>query len=113
MVNHPRRNRLAEYGGRIVETDGRKTVQLVDPNDNAERRFQYRKVGPARIEKRILMSNGKPFRDGSPWELMTVDEIAQLHIARGEYHPILDPLGITSAEIIEAARTNAMQRREN
>ena len=30
---------------------------------------------------------------GSPWETMTVDEIGSLLANRGEYHPILDPLG--------------------
>lgn len=93
MVNHPRRNKLAAYGGRIVATDDRKTVELRDVNDNAQRRFQYRRLDDG-IERRVLMSNGEPFRDGSPWEPMTEDEIAQLRSVRGEYHPILDPLGL-------------------
>lgn len=94
MVNHPRRNKIAEYGGRIIETDGRKTVELRAVNDNAKRRFQYRRLGDG-VERRILQSNGKPFVDtGSPWEPMTEDEIAQLRIVRGQYHPVLDPLGL-------------------
>lgn len=93
MVSHPRRNKLAEYGGRIIDTDGQKTVEMRDPNDNAKRRFQYRRAGDA-IERRVLQSNGEPFRDGSPWEQMTEDEVAQMRSVRGAYHPILDPLGL-------------------
>lgn len=105
MVNHPRRNKITEYGGRIINTDGRKTVELRDANDNAKRRFQYRRVGLAAIQRRVLTADGKPFIDtGSPWELMTFDEVAQLHSVRGEYHPILDPLGITSEDIMQEAR---------
>lgn len=95
MVNHPTRNKLAAYGGKIVNTDGRKTVQLINANDNAYRRFQYRRTLDDRgIERRVLRDNGKPFLDtGSPWETMTIDEIGALMAVRGEYHPILDPLG--------------------
>jgi len=94
MVNHPRRNKLAAYGGRIITIDERRTVQLVDPNDNAQRRCQYRctRDGDG-IERRVLCDNGEPFIDGSPWEKMTIDEIGALQSMRGEYHPILDPLG--------------------
>ena len=82
------------YGGRIIETDGRETVELRDPNDNAQRRYQYRRTPDGGLERRVLCSDGEPFLDtGSPWEQMTVDEIAQLHARRGEYHPILDALG--------------------
>lgn len=95
MVNHPKRNKLAAYGGRIIDTDGRKTVELRDVNDNAKRRFQYRRTEHGGLEKRVLSENGEPFRDtGSPWESYTEDEIAQLRSVRGEYHPILDPLGL-------------------
>ncbi len=45
-------SKLATYGGRIVETDGEKTVELRDPNDNAGRRCQYRRVGLASILRR-------------------------------------------------------------
>lgn len=111
MVNHPNRNKLAAYGGRIVETDGRKTVEMRDANDNAKRRLQYRRCDVSGIERRVLMSNGKAFRDGSPWEQMSVDEIMHMHMQRGEYHPILDPLGITAEEIIQEAQINTMVRR--
>lgn len=108
MVNHPRRNKLAEYGGRIIDTDGRKTVELRDPNDNAAGRFQYRRAGLAAIERRVLTAEGKPFIDtGSPWELMDFDAVAQLHMTRGEYHPILDPLGITSDAILQEVQIRA------
>lgn len=94
MVNHPQRSKLAAHGGRIIETDGRKTVELRDPNDNAKRRFQYRRSDDG-LERRVLRENGEPFLDtGSPWEPMTEDDIAQLRSVRGEYHPILDPLGM-------------------
>lgn len=95
MVNHPRRSKLAEYGGRIITIDERRTVQLIDPNDNAQRRFQYRRtLDGGGIERRVLRDNGEPFRDtGSPWEQMSEDEIARLRMMRGTYHPILDPLG--------------------
>lgn len=107
MVNHPRRNKLAEYGGKIIDTDGRKTVELRDPNDNAARRFQYRRAGLATIERRVLTA-GKPFIDtGSPWELMDFDEVAQLHMTRGEYHPILDPLDITPEAMLQEAQIRA------
>ena len=93
MVNHPRRNMLAEHGGRITETDGRRTVEIRDPNDNAKRRFQYRRSDDG-LQRRILRDNGEPFLDtGSPWESMTIDEIGSMLANRGEYHPILDPLG--------------------
>lgn len=95
MVNHPKRNKLAEYGGKIIETDGLRTVEMVSPNDNARRKFQYRRSEDGGLERRVLQSSGKPFVDtGSPWEQMSEDEIAQLHLTRGEYHPILDPLGL-------------------
>ncbi len=94
MANHPRRNKLAAYGWRIITTDERRTVQLVDPNDNAQRRFQYRRTDGSSIERRVLRCDGKPFTDtGSPWEQMTIDEIGSLRAMRGEYHPILDSLG--------------------
>ena len=95
MVNHPRRNKLAAYGGRIITIDERRTVQLVDPNDNAQRRFQFRRtLDDSGIERRVLRDNGEPFIDtGSPWQAMTIDEIGSLLANRGEYHPILDPLG--------------------
>jgi hypothetical protein len=81
--------KLKEYGGRLVDTDGRLTVELVDPNDNARRRFQYRRAGEG-IDRRILQSDGEPMLDGSPWEPC---DLAIMRAARGNYHPILDPLG--------------------
>ena len=87
--------KLAEYGGKLIQTDGRKTVQLVDPNDNARRRFQYRLSENGSIEKRVLRANGKPFLDsGSPWETLSVNDVLALQAVRGRWHPILDPLGL-------------------
>ena len=86
--------RLSRYGGRIIETDGIGTVELRDPNDNAGRRYQYRRAA-AGIERRVLRDNGQPFFDtGSPWESMTVPELSRMLAIRGDYHPILDPLGL-------------------
>lgn len=88
---------LRQYGGRMVTTDGRATVELRDPNDNARRRFQYRRTldGVVPLERRVLASDGQSFRDtGSPWEAMSWEDFAALQSVRGAYHPILDPLGL-------------------
>jgi hypothetical protein len=81
--------------------DGMPLVEMVDPNDNARRRFQYRRIGihdPLRgligIQRRVLTRDGSPMDDGSPWETYTLEEFAALNAARGQYHPILDPLGL-------------------
>lgn len=37
-------SRLSDYGGRLLTIDGQRVVQLVDPNDNAHRRHQYRRA---------------------------------------------------------------------
>jgi len=86
-------NRLQQYGGRMIETDGRPTIELVDPNDNAQQRFQYRRSGDG-IERRVLAHDGRAMRDGSPWERMTASEVFAMVQIRGQYHPILDPLGL-------------------
>lgn len=92
------RQKIEEYGGSIIETDGKRTIELIDPNDNAKRRFQYRAI-EAGIESLVLQANGEPFIDtGSPWE--PVDLKAMLRM-RGNYHPIIDELG---ADIIRATR---------
>jgi len=98
------RDSLAACGGRIVETDGSRTVELRDPNDRAGRLYQYRRYGRALVERRVLQSNGEALSDGSPWEQMTLHEIMQLHMQRGKYHPILDPLGITAKDLMDEAR---------
>lgn len=60
MVNHPRRSKLAAYGGRIIAVDDRRTVELVGANDNAKRLFQYRAtVDGDGIERRVLRENGQ------------------------------------------------------
>ena len=87
--------KLKEYGGRLIQTDGQKTVQLIDPNDNARRRFQYRLSQGGSIERRVLRANGKPFLDtGSPWETFSSHELLALQAQRGQWHPILDSLGL-------------------
>ena len=95
MTAHPNRSRarLAEYGAKLRTIDGRRVVEMLDPNDNARRRFQYRRIGDG-LERRVLRSDGSPFRDtGSPWE--PVDDLDRMRAMRGHYHPILDPLGLT------------------
>ena len=88
-------SKLAAHGGRIITVDGKRTVELRDPNDNARCRFQYRRTEDGGMERRVLRENGEPFLDsGSPWEQYTDDEIARLRVMRGAYHPILDPLGL-------------------
>jgi len=95
MTTHPHRNRLAVYGGRIIQTDDRRTVEMVGANDNAHRRFQYRcTIDGSGIERRVLQSTGEPFLDtGSPWEVLGPADMAHLISVRGRYHPILNPLG--------------------
>lgn len=95
MSNHPHRNRLARYGARIVLTDGQRTVEMGDPNDNAGRRYQYRRSLDGGLERRVLRDDGTPMGDtGSPWEPYTDGDLAALRAVRGDYHPILDPLGL-------------------
>lgn len=103
MIAHPNRSRsrLAQYGARLRTIEGRKTVETVDPNDGARRRFHYRRSPGGGLERRILRSDGSPFIDtGSPWEPYTAREIAAMAAQRGEYHPILDPLGLDNAAIL-------------
>ena len=95
MTNHPRRSRarLAQYGARLRTIDGQRVVEIVDLNDGALRRFQYRRSA-AGLQRRVLRADGTPMMDGSRWEDFSAEEIANLYRARGEYHPILDPLGL-------------------
>jgi hypothetical protein len=95
MGNHPNRTRarLARYGAKLRTIDGVTVVEMVDPNDNARRRFQYRR-SEAGLQRRILRADGAPLVDGSPWEEFAAHELAALYATRGQYHPILDPLGL-------------------
>jgi len=97
VTNHPSRSRarLAEYGARLRTVDEQTVlVEMTDPNDGSMSRYQYRRLDDG-IERRILAHDGSPFRDtGSPWEPLSRNEIAALRAVRGEYHPILDPLGL-------------------
>jgi len=82
--------KLKQCGGRLIETGDRIGIELVDPNDNAQRRFQYRREGEG-LERRMLQADGRPFDDGSPWEPC---DLAAMRAGRGIYHPILDTLGL-------------------
>ena len=88
------RTKLKQYGGKLLRVDGRKTVQLVDPTDNARRRFQYRAALGGGLEKRMLRPDGERYPSGSPWEPYSAFELASLLLQRGQWHPILDPLGL-------------------
>lgn len=92
MTNHPNRSRtrLSQYGAKLRTVDGSTVVEIVDPNDGARRRFQYRRIGET-VERRVLQANGSPMLDGSPWEAV---DLEALRAVRGRYHPILDPLGL-------------------
>lgn len=86
-------SQLSEHGGRMIQTDGIDTVELIDPNDNARARYQYRRAGET-IERRRLMESGEPYNDGSPWTIVSESDLAAMRAMRGKYHPILDPLGL-------------------
>lgn len=85
---------LAQYGGRMLTIDGHAVVELVNPNDNARARHQYRRTPDGDLEHRVLMSDGEPDADGSPWVRRSPHDLARLRSVRGEYSPILDPLGL-------------------
>ncbi len=93
MTNHPRRSRsrLAQYGARLRTIDGLKTVELVDPNDNGRARYQYQRYNDV-VLRRVLSADGTTIV--TDWVALTRDELAALMRVRGEYHPILDPLGL-------------------
>jgi hypothetical protein len=82
-------SKLAEYGGRMIQTDGRTTVEITNPNESRKRLFQFRRSAEG-IERRIMQSDGEPMPDGSPWE--PCDLLTMLAV-RGSFHPVLDPLG--------------------
>lgn len=92
MTNHPRRSRarLAEYGARLRTIDGVTVVEMIDPNDGSRSRYQYRREA-ATVARRVLSSDGVVIAD---WTPMTLSELAVLMSVRGQYHPILDPLGL-------------------
>jgi len=92
MTNHPRRSRsrLAQYGARLRTIDGKRVVEMVNPNDNSRARYQYRRCHDT-VLRRVLTADGETITD---WTALTADELAQLVRTRGDYHPILDPLGL-------------------
>jgi hypothetical protein len=87
MTAHPNRsrNRLAQYGARLRTVDGRKVVEMCDPNDGAQRVHQYRRGADGGLERRTPQTE---------WQLVTAEELARMIGARGDYHPILSPLGV-------------------
>jgi len=93
MTNHPRRSRsrLAQYGARLRTIDGQRVVEMVNPNDNSRARYQYQRYNDV-VLRRVLAADGKTIV--TDWTALTRDELASLVRVRGEYHPILDPLGL-------------------
>jgi hypothetical protein len=84
-------SKLREYAARYTREDGRLVLEMQDPNDNSRSIYQYRRANDLRyIERRRISEDRSLFTDGSPWELV---EISQLRAMRGDFHPILDPLG--------------------
>lgn len=94
------RSRLAQYGARLRTIEGRETVEMVNLNDNARARHQYRRTDDGGLERRTLLADGQPANDGSPWIGYTVHQIASMAGQRGQYHPILDPLGLDSHAVL-------------
>jgi len=93
MTNHPRRSRsrLARYGARLRTIDGKRVVEMVDPNDNGRARYQYQRHNDV-VLRRVLSADGTTIV--TDWVALTREELAALMRVRGEYHPILDPLGL-------------------
>jgi hypothetical protein len=91
VTNHPRRSRarLIECGARLRTVDGIQVIEMVDPNDNSQSRYQYQRHGDI-ILRRILSRDGSTITD---WTALHSAEMAALMAMRGTYHPILDPLG--------------------
>lgn len=83
-------NKLAQYGGRMLRQGKLSIVELRDPNDNAKPRFQYALI-EAQLHKRILNSKGEVM---VPWERIGDDGFLAMIQQRGQFHPILDPLGL-------------------
>lgn len=92
------RDRRERYGVlRWHDVDGSRIVELRDPNDNAERVHQYRRVD-GREQRRVLTSDHRPLDDGSPWAEHRVD------VLHHGYHPIMDELGGAWSDLIKMAR---------
>lgn len=93
MTNHPRRSRsrLAQYGARLRTIDGQRVVEMVGPNDNSRARYQYQRRNDV-VLRRVLSADGETVI--TDWTALTREEFADLLRTRGEYHPILDPLGL-------------------
>ena len=82
------RDRLRQYGGRVITIDGLPAVQMVSrATDNARRRFQYILVSGV-VWRRVLDCKGHSLSDGSPWEPINPQDVSHI---RG-WHPIVDSL---------------------
>lgn len=92
MTNHPRRSRsrLSSYGARLRTVDGQRVVEMINPNDGSRSRYQYRREAET-IARRVLGSDGGVVSD---WAALSLADLAALMRVRGQYHPILDPLGL-------------------
>ena len=92
MTNHPRRSRsrLALYGAKLRTIEGQRVVEMIDPNDGSSSRYQYRREA-ATVARRVLDSGGNIVTD---WATLPPGDLAALLRVRGQYHPILDPLGL-------------------
>lgn len=88
MTTH--RARLRAYGARLLSLDGTPTVEMRDPNDRSQARYQYQRQADT-LRRRVLGADGAVLVD---WTPMTPSERLSLLRARGAYHPILDPLEI-------------------
>ena len=77
------------YGARLRTIDGQRVVEMIDPNDNSRSRYQYRREA-ATIARRVLSGDGAIATD---WTELSPADMSALLSVRGQYHPILDPLG--------------------
>lgn len=80
---------LRSYLAEIIVTDGRVTLEMRDPNDNSQSRYQYRR-GDYGLERRVLTDGGNTITD---WRPFTTSEIDGMRSVRGEFHPVLDLFG--------------------
>lgn len=83
-------SKLSQYGGRILTIDGQRIVEMLDPNDNSKSRHQYRAIVGV-LEHRLLDSDGTVIEE---WAPRTPAELRQMQAVRGQYHPILDEVGL-------------------
>jgi hypothetical protein len=102
VTAHPNRNRarLAQYAAKLRTVDGRRVVEMIDPNDNTRARRQYRRADDGGLERRTILADGR----SEPWVAYTAQEIIAMARQRGPYHPILDPLGCMDRAPVRGAQ---------